>query len=265
MLVNVWVAEIMQVKNFNFADYCNRIGFVGNAQADVETLTALMRNQLFTVPFENLDVQAGKVVSIEPRDIVNKILYHPRGGYCYEVNSLFAMALTAIGIDYYFVGARPMFYPARRPKTHMVIIATVAGEHYLCDLGFGSYGIRAPIALHQVNQIIRQDDDLYKLVCEDGKNYVLQAFVEGEWVNQFGFDLYPHELLDFMPANYYNSKNPDAIFVKQLLIVKYNPCGRKILSGSSLKTIENGKIFKKDIQPDQLHDILKSEFGLVEL
>ena len=254
----------MKVENFNFADYCARIGFNGKAQADAETLAALMRGQLFNVPFENLDVQAGKIVSIEPQDIVNKIVYHPRGGYCYEVNSLFAMALTALGIDYYFVGARPMFYPARRPRTHMVIIATVAGEEYLCDLGFGSYGMRAPIPLSKINQVIQQDDDFFKLFCEDGENYVLQALVDGEWVNQFGFDLYPHELLDFMPANYYNSTNPDAIFVKQLLIVKYNPLGRKILSGTRLKVIERGAVKVVDYLPQEISTVLEQEFGLVK-
>lgn len=253
----------MKVENFNFADYCARIGFTGNAQANAETLAALMRAQLFTVPFENLDVQAGKIVSIEPQDIVNKIVYQPRGGYCYEVNSLFAMALTALDIDCYFVGARPMFYPARRPRTHMVIIAKVEGEDYLCDLGFGSYGMRAPIALSKINQTIQQDDDFFKLFCEDGKNYILQALVDGEWINQFGFDLYPHELLDFMPANYYNSTSPDAIFVKQLLIVKYNPLGRKILSGNRLKVIEHGKSVVQDFQTDELTAVLKNEFDLI--
>lgn len=254
----------MKVENFNFADYCARIGFTGKAQADAETLAALMRGQLFNVPFENLDVQAGKIVSIEPQDIVDKIIYHPRGGYCYEVNSLFAMALTDLGIDYYFVGARPMFYPARRPRTHMVIIATLEGEDYLCDLGFGSYGMRAPIPLSKINQVIQQDDDFFKLFCEDGKNYVLQALVDGEWINQFGFDLYPHELLDFMPANYYNSTSPDAIFVKQLLIVKYNVLGRKILSGNRLKIVENGKTVIHDFQNGELASVLKKEFDLIQ-
>lgn len=254
----------MKVESFNFADYCKRIDFKGAAQADAETLAEIMRCQLFSVPFENLDVQAGKMVSIEPQDIVNKIVYHPRGGYCYEVNSLFAMALTALGIDYYFVGARPMFYPARRPRTHMVIIANIAGEDYLCDLGFGSYGMRAPIPLSKINHVIQQDDNFFKLFCDDGKNYVLQALVDGEWINQFGFDLYPHELLDFMPANYYNSNSPDAIFVKQLLIVKYNPLGRKILSGNRLKIIEKGAVTLKEYLPEDIPALLQKEFGLVQ-
>jgi len=254
----------MKVDGFNFADYCKRIDFKGTAQADAETLAELMRCQLFSVPFENLDVQAGKIVSIDPQDIVNKIIYHPRGGYCYEVNSLFAMALTSIGVDYYFVGARPMFYPTRRPRTHMVIIAHIAGEDYLCDLGFGSYGMRAPIPLSKINQVIQQDDDFFKLFCDDGKNYVLQALVDGEWINQFGFDLYPHELLDFMPANFYNSTSPDAIFVKQLLIVKYNPLGRKILSNNRLKIIEKGKSSVKEYLPEDIPALLKYEFELME-
>jgi len=253
----------MQVENFIFKDYCKRIGFVGHAKSDLETLSVLMRHQLFSVPFENLDVQAGKIVSIEPQDIVNKIVYQPRGGYCYEVNSLFAMALTQLGIDYYFVGARPMFYPTRRPRTHMVIIATIGGEDYLCDLGFGSFGIRAPIALSNVNQVVEQDYDSFRLYSEDNENYILQALVDGEWVNQFGFDLYPHELLDFMPANYFNSSHPDAIFVKQLLIVKHTESGRKLLSGSRLKIIEKGIVRIQDFLPDEIPALLEKEFGLI--
>jgi N-hydroxyarylamine O-acetyltransferase len=252
----------MNVENFKFNDYCWRVGFSGNAGADIETLSNLMRCQLFSVPFENLDVQAGKIVSIELRDIVDKIIYQSRGGYCYEVNSLFSMALTSLGIDYYFVGARPMFYPMRRPKTHMVVIAKIGTEEYLCDLGFGSYGIRAPIPLSNINKIIQQDNDFFKLQCDDGKNYILQALVGDDWVNQFGFDLYPLELLDFVPANYFNSTHPDAIFVKQLLIVKHNPEGRTILSGTQLKKIINGESFTRDITVQELTNTLLHEFSL---
>ncbi len=253
----------MRVENFSFTDYCKRIGFEGEAYVDVKTLSALMRCQLFSVPFENLDVQAGKIVSIEPKDIVNKIVYRPRGGYCYEVNSLFSMALTTLGIDNYLIGARPMFYPTRWPKTHMVVIAQLAGEQYLCDLGFGSFGLRAPFPLSKINQTVRQDDDFFKLVCADGKNYILQALVSENWVSQFEFDLYPHDLLDFIPANYYNSCNPDTVFVQKLIVVKHNPLGRKVLLGTSLKTIEKGHTHIKEIDHEDIKSLLEKEFGLV--
>ena len=141
----------MKADNFVLQDYFNRVGYRGDAKADIATVTRLMRCQLFTVPFENLDVQAGKVVSLVPEEIVEKIVERNRGGYCYEVNGLFSMALYALGIPYRFVAARPMFYPVRRPKTHMAIVLEMDGEKWLCDLGFGSYGIRAPMRLDAVN------------------------------------------------------------------------------------------------------------------
>src|SRR5256885_12462120 len=80
----------MQASNFDLQAYFRRIGFSAgdSAQANAATLHALMRQQLFSVPFENLDVQAGKIVSLVPEDIAGKILGGARGGYCYEVNGL---------------------------------------------------------------------------------------------------------------------------------------------------------------------------------
>ncbi len=205
----------MHSDNFNISTYFNRINYTGPAAADTATLHALMRHQLFSVPFENLDVQAGKVVSLAPDDIADKVLTQGRGGYCYEVNGLFAMALEALGIPYRFVAARPMFYPARRPKTHMALIAEVESRQWLCDLGFGSYGIRAPMALDTLDVDITQDVDTFRLSRSAEGEYLLEAKVEGEWARQYGFDLTPQEWIDFVPANYLNSTHPDAIFVQK--------------------------------------------------
>ena len=54
----------MHSDNFDLSLYFRRIGYSGPAAADTATLQALMRHQLFALPFENLDVQAGKIVSM---------------------------------------------------------------------------------------------------------------------------------------------------------------------------------------------------------
>lgn len=260
----------MQAANFKLEDYLQRIGFVGEPRADIETITALMRCQLFSVPFENLDVQAGKIVSLVPEEIVEKIVYQPRGGYCYEVNGLFAMMLQSLNIPYQFIAARPMFYPVKRPKTHMAIIAYVQGEQWLCDLGFGSYGIRAPINLKNIDAEIKQDHDTFMLCYQKSeqqyqqeKNYILKAKVAGEWVNQYGFDLSPQEWIDFAPANYMNSTHPDAIFVQKLLIVLHNASGRHILVGDILKIIKDGKVTQLMRDDTQRQSDLSEYFGLI--
>lgn len=252
----------MHASNFVLDDYLNRIGYHGPRDASAATLAQLMRAQLFTVPFENLDVQAGKIVSMTPENIVQKIVYQPRGGYCYEVNGLFAMALQALGFSYTFLAARPMFYPVRRPKTHMVLCVRADGRDWLCDLGFGSYGIRAPLALDALDSDIAQDHDRFRLSRDAQGVYLLQAWVDGEWANQYGFDLHPQEWIDFAPANYLNSTHPEAIFVQKLLVVRHTPRGRHILLGERLKTIEDGVSQLRELGAAEVAVVLREVFAL---
>jgi N-hydroxyarylamine O-acetyltransferase len=252
----------MKASNFDLPSYFQRIGHEGPVKADVATVSEIMRRQLFSVPFENLDVQAGKIVSLVPEDIAGKILWQARGGYCYEVNGLFAMALEALGIAYQFVAARPMFYPARRPRTHMAIIAEIEGARWLCDLGFGSYGIRAPINIDLLDTDLVQDFDTFRLTQEGNGEYVLKARVEGDWVNQYAFDLSPQEWIDFVPANHLNSTHPEAIFVQKLLVVRHHPDGRSILLGDMLKTVKSGMVEKRVVASNQVAGVLSEIFGL---
>jgi N-hydroxyarylamine O-acetyltransferase len=247
----------MYAENFQLESYLKRIGYKGSLERNADTLTKLMRAQLFSVAFENLDVQAGKIVSLVPEQIVDKIVGQGRGGYCYEVNGLFSMALQALGFSYKFIACRPMFYPVRRPKTHMVLLVEADGDQWICDLGFGSYGIRAPIALSALEQRQQQDFDQFRLTTEQSGAYVVQALVDGQWLSQFGFEPYASEWVDFMPANYLNSTHPDTIFVQKLLVIKHHEQGRDILLGDQLKQIRADGTVVQQLSSEQRDQVLK--------
>jgi N-hydroxyarylamine O-acetyltransferase len=144
----------------------------------------------------------------------------------------------------------------------MAIVVKVNGEEWLCDLGFGSYGIRAPMRLNLLDVEVKQDFDTFLLNKTNDREYLLKALVDGEWSNQYSFDLSHQEWIDFVPANYFNSTHPDTIFVKSLLVVLQNQTGRKILFGDSLKVVSNGKSEKQTIAPEDVASILSSVFGL---
>lgn len=246
----------MTSENFNLTDYLLRIGYEGEVRSDVATLTQLMQNQLRSIPFENTEVQAGRIPSLVPEDIVNKVLGCGHGGYCYEINGIFAMALTAIGFEWHFAGARPMTYAVRRPKTHMVVIVRIEGSDYLCDSGFGGYALRAPMMIEEGE--ITQDGDRFRLELIDGE-YVLSSLVQGEWQRQYGFALQPQEWIEFSLANYFNATHPDTIFTQKKLAIMQTPNGRKILVDNELKLIEEGKIEKLKVDYESA---LKEHFGL---
>lgn len=252
----------MKAQNFDLQAYFDRTGFQGAASADFATLKCMMRCQLFSVPFENLDVQQGKVVSLVPEEIYRKIVERNRGGYCYEVNGLFAMALNALSIPYQFVAARPMTYPVRRPKTHMAIVATIEGEQWLCDLGFGSYGIREPLNLHWLEREIRQDFDTFKLSKSPEGDYLLHSFSDGAWKKLYEFNLYPQEWVDFEPANYLNSTHPDSIFVQWLMVVLQNPSGKDVLTGDRFKSISEGRTKGWTVRHEEIPALLHQKFSL---
>lgn len=251
----------MKAENFDLPRYLARIAYAGDARADLASVRGIMRQHLRTVPFENLDVQAGKVISLVPEDIVEKIVHRRRGGYCYEVNGLFAMALEALGVDYRFVGCRPMTYHARRPRTHMAMLARLDGEEWLCDVGFGSYGPRAPIRLGGTGAV-EQDDDVFELLPQGEGEYVLRARVDGDWANQYSFDLAHHEWVDFMPANWLNSTHPETLFTRHRVVMRQTPEGRVILFDNRLKTIAHGTTTTRHVADDELPALLAETFGL---
>lgn len=236
----------MIASNFILTDYLKRIGYRGQTNPDLSTLTALMSAQLQSVPFENTEVQAGRIPSMIPEEITEKIVTNSRGGYCYEVNGLFAMALSAIGFEWYFAGARPMFYPTRRPKTHLVVIVAIEGESYLCDTGFGGYGLREPIKIADGN-IQNQLNDRFQIFLRD-EEYILYSWVNGAWAPQYGFALTPQEWIEFSLANYFNATHPDTIFTQKKLAVMQTKNGRKILVDDLLKVIENDTTTEEKVE-----------------
>lgn len=249
----------MKADNFNLTDYFARIGYEGEATNDLSTLTRLMQKQLQSIPFENTLVQAGRIPSMVPEAIVEKIVTCKRGGYCYEVNGLLSMALEALGFEWYFAGARPMTYAVRRPKTHMVLIVRVQGRDYLCDAGFGGYGLREPMPIQEGEAA--QGSDRFRLERIDGE-FVLSARVQEQWQRLYGFAPVVQEWIEFSLANYFNATHPDTIFTQKKLAIMQTPSGRRILVDNELKLIEEGRLEKREVVYEEA---LKTYFGLERL
>jgi N-hydroxyarylamine O-acetyltransferase len=75
------------------AAYLARIAYDDPVQPDWATLRALQLAHLRTVPFENLDIHLGRTILLEQDHLFHKIVRQRRGGFCYELNGLFAMLL----------------------------------------------------------------------------------------------------------------------------------------------------------------------------
>ena len=129
--------------------YLDRIGFPGAARIDLETLRALHRGHSFAIPYENLDVQLGRPVTIDPAAAFEKIVTRRRGGWCYEMNGLFGAVLQEIGFKVTRLAGAAM----RKDRgddaigNHLVLLVDLEGP-WVADVGFGD-GAREPFPLRE--------------------------------------------------------------------------------------------------------------------
>jgi hypothetical protein len=86
--------------------YLNRVGVPAPAVGDAAGLRALHRAHQQTVPFENLSIHLAEPISLDERDLIDKIVHRRRGGFCYELNGAFALLLEALGARVSRVAAR---------------------------------------------------------------------------------------------------------------------------------------------------------------
>lgn len=86
------------------------------------------------MPFENLDVCLGLPISLDPSVVFKKIVHERRGGYCFELNELFAVILEQVGVTVHWLMARVLYGAAMvRPLSHEVLLVEAEEDRWVAD------------------------------------------------------------------------------------------------------------------------------------
>ena len=215
--------------------YLARIGYQGSLVPSMETLRGLHLSHVLTVPFENLDIHLGRPISLDPSDLFRKIVISRRGGYCFELNGLFALLLEELGFVVTRLAARVLYgTEGVRPRSHQVLLVHLDGERWIVDVGFGGQGLREPLPF-VVGLEHRQGPDQFRLATDERGEHVLQCRIEEAWTNLYSFALDPWLPVDYQFANYYHSHAPESPFVQRLICTMPTLNGRKIFTEKLLK------------------------------
>ena len=127
--------------------YLDRIGLRGPVKADLDTLRAVQRRALETIPFENLDILRGIPLRFGTEELADKVLTRRRGGVCYEQNFLLEEVLRRLGMDTallsgYVIGGSQLAF------SHALVMVRLPEGRYIADVGFGGRGTAlTPLAL----------------------------------------------------------------------------------------------------------------------
>lgn len=239
-----------QVDALDLDAYLSRIGNPVGADVGPEAraLALLHRAHLAHIPFENIDVKLGRRVSVALADVQAKLVTDIRGGYCYEHGVLFAAVLQRLGFVVSRLLARIGGDEQRPgPRTHMALdVVDSVGDHWLCDVGFGS-GLLRPLPLRD-QAIDQQGAWAYRLVHVGAAEWELQLADTDRWVVQYRFSTEPQHLADVDMANHYTQTWPASPFHQRLIVVRKDETAVHRLLGRQLSITTPGR-------PDRSHAV----------
>ncbi|GGS16952.1 arylamine N-acetyltransferase [Streptomyces aureoverticillatus] len=243
--------------------YLARIGYEGEAKPDLETLRALHRAHVASIPFENLEIMLGRPVPLDLAALQDKMVRRRRGGYCYEQNLLFAAALERIGFTLSGRGARVRAgASATRPVTHMLLSVEADGDQWHCDVGFGADGLLEPIPMRE-GVDVRQGEWRFAIAGEEDGVRVLRTERSDGWFDLYAYTAARYLPVDYVVMNHYTSTHPRSPFIRRPVLQRAAPDVRRRLIGAQLtRTRPDGSTDEHDVPVGELRDTLVREFGV---
>lgn len=230
----------------------------------LENLDRLIVAALHHQPFENLDVLLDKPIRIEPDAVFAKVVEGHRGGYCFELNSLFARLLSSLDYRVTLLVARvrwglPEDAPLT-PQTHLLLRVELAEGAYLVDVGFG--GPASPRALP-----LRLNEELpggWRIAGDAAGELEMATRSASGWQTLYRFTLEPQHWADYAMRNWYTSTYPQSVFRTSLRVALSEDGARlSLLNGQFSRRTASGEVEQRSIQEvDELLAVLGERFHL---
>ena len=244
--------------------YLKRIGYSGSLEPGIETLRQLHRAHLLAVPFENLDIPLNQAIVLSQPLFYDKIVRRGRGGFCYELNGLFAWLLEELGFVVTLLSARVFDGEQPGPEFDHLVLLIEMEERLIADVGFGDSFLE-PLRLGTREEQTQQDST-YRLT-ESGSSVVLQRRRSGrsgsDWEPQYMFSTTPRRLEEFSEMCRYQQTSPDSIFTKKALCSLATLDGRVTLSNGRLITTARGHRDECEVtDQEEYRSLLKTRFGI---
>lgn len=225
-------------------------------------LNYLIKQYMLNVPFENITVQNKEGVDINLDSLFHKIIESNRGGYCYEMNTLFKHYLLQKGYDACNVSATVRTPDGwARAHSHMSILVKL-DRLYVADVGFGDLPTKSiPIMTEDEAIVIKDVNGEYRAVEVEG-GFEVQKFVDDAFQTLYHAVYEPRDLQFFAESIEFNQHHPNSIFVKKLIVTKPLPDGRITMSERHLTvTRQSGKKVLL-VTKDNYRTLLKQYFNM---
>jgi N-hydroxyarylamine O-acetyltransferase len=242
--------------------YLERIDYRGPLAPTADSLRRLHVAHLLTVPFENLSIHAGEAVVLDDDALFDKVVARGRGGFCYELNGLFAALLRELGFRVEMLSAAV----ARRgggfgPEfDHMALLVKLE-ERRLADVGFGDSFVEPLLLDERAEQT--QGAHAFRIEEDGGRLVLLRKDSGGAWEPEYRFGLEPHAYADYAEMCRFHQTSPESHFTRGRVCSRLTAAGRVTLSGSRLITTTADERIERELADEAACEAaLLEHFGI---
>lgn len=246
--------------------YLDRIRYDGPREPTLDVLRALQRAHLHAVPFENLDINpAGTPIDLSPAALVDKVVRRRRGGFCYELNGLFALLLEQLQFDVTRVAAQVSRGDGKfGPEfDHLALLVDVDGGRHLADVGFGDFALEPLDLSVRGPQQPRGGGKAYGVDPVDDSTWVTREPPgDAGWTDGYRFTLQSRRLADFAAQCRWLETEPDSHFRARPVCSIATDDGRVTLRDNELIVTSGDRKTRTPVAPAEWADVLDREFGI---
>lgn len=246
--------------------YLKRIGIPQAKEPTQAFLDELIDAHQRHVPFDNLDVcEKAKTPSLGIADLYDKVVNRMRGGYCFELNALFAALLKAVGFEVQPCMARVLLRPMPYPLiSHRANFVTIDHKRYLADVGFGGpMPPFAPLVEDGASRTVaRQTFTLHKIDAYWWEVGYTGSKAEEQRVLRV-CEL-PVGEEDFVALSFFQAQNPQSVFRLNRMANIKTESGAYNLRNNDFTEFCDGEKTTVEVPDEDLEALLEQKFGITD-
>ncbi|SFD33015.1 arylamine N-acetyltransferase family protein [Pseudoalteromonas denitrificans] len=245
-------------------DYLNSLDLPFNLN-DHDLIEHMIKAHIKFFNFSSINVILGEELSLEPEALFKRVINKRRGGYCFEHNKIFHLALKHLGFDVRPLIARVMLNgDPENGRSHRLTLLTLNKQQYIIDVGFGvmtprtliplvkGASLEIPFAKYQVEF---DESDTYRVIKTDDIKPVIL----------YRLDLSESTETDCDISHFYSHKHKNAAFVNHLVVSRIEKNQRYLirnLTFTHFDELNNIEHINKVTSANALQQILLNTFNI---
>jgi len=214
----------MKMTNSAVSDYIEALA-IEEELTGLALINAMIRAHLAQYCFSSCNVILKKELSLEKKQLFERVITKKQGGYCFEHNKIIYLALVELGFDVRPIIARVLLDGnTNNGRLHRLTLLNYQSQQYIIDVGFGS---QSPTC---VIKLTRSTDKASSDKPQNGINYLIEPYDTTSFIitkvmadksqTLYLFDLGRYSEYDCDIGHFYSHQAPTAAFVNHLVVSK---------------------------------------------